>query len=424
MKEEKVNIQRLIRSEFSKIKTESDLLQLINSIHKQLHNDYYAARGKQVPLIKLATLKYYKNYKTSLNKRYRTFTIKKKSGKDRIISAPAIGLKLIQQCLNEIFQTYYEANNNACGFIPERNITYGAKLHINRPYILNIDLKDFFDSITFPRIKKILMIPPFNLKNDKEPLAYIIACLCCHPKEVANINKNEDGDLIIKQVLPQGAPTSPILTNIVCRNLDRHLLGLAKRFKANYSRYADDITFSCKKNIFKSDSEFMIELKRIIEDEQGLTINPEKTRVQSKHQRQEVTGLVVNNKVNVSKRYIKQIRLWLHYWEKFGTEKAQQFFLGQYIRQRGNVKSHKSRIENVLGGKLDYMCMVVGSNNYTYKQLKQRYDKLLNDSTKNHIEGQNKHIDDDRNIKRHKMSQNIAKDSLTSLLDELIVEMQ
>ena len=210
-------------------------------------------------------------------------------------------------------------------------------------------------------------------------MAYIIASLCCHPKSIAGVNENGEATTEIKQVLPQGAPTSPILTNIVCRNLDRHLAGLAKRFKANYSRYADDITFSAYKNIFQQDSAFMQELKRIIEEEQGLTINQEKTRLQTKRQRQEVTGLVVNKKVNVSQRYVKQLRLWLHYWEKFGLEKAQQFFLQQYIKQRGNVKSHKSHIENVIGGKLDYMRMVVGESNPAYKKLHKRFDALVCD---------------------------------------------
>ncbi len=377
MNQQKANIQQIIRKEFPKITTEADLLQLLNRINSELHKDFFAAKDKKVPPIKLATLKYYKNYKVSGAKRYKTFTIKKKSGKDRIINAPAKGLKLIQQCLNEILQTYYQINDNACGFIPDRSIVYGAKLHTDKPYVLNIDLKDFFDTITFPRVKKVLTIPPFNLTGSKEPVAYIITSLCCHPKAVAKIDENGEKITEIKQVLPQGAPTSPILTNIVCRNLDRHLAGLAKRFKANYSRYADDITFSAHKNIFQQDSVFMLELKRIIEDEQGLTINPEKTRVQSKRQRQEVTGLVVNKKVNVPQRYVKQLRLWIHYWEKFGIEKAQHFFLQQYITQRGNVKSHKSHIENVIGGKLDYMRMVVGESNPAYKKLRQRFDNLI-----------------------------------------------
>ena len=310
-------------------------------------------------------------------KRYTQFTIKKKSGKDRIIQAPAKGLKLIQQCLNEIFQTYYEPNNYACGFIPERNIADGARQHVNMPYVLNIDLKDFFDTITFPRVKKVLSYPPFNLSCEREQLGYIITSLCCNSKEVTAIDADGKEIKESRNCLPQGAPTSPILTNIVCRSLDRHLAGLAHRYHAHYTRYADDITFSCHYNIFKDDSEFIKEMHRIIEDEQHLTINRDKTRLQTPRQRQEVTGLIVNRKVNVPKRYVKQIRLWLHYWEAFGYERAQQYFIGQYVKHREHfMNSHDARIENVLAGKLDYMHMVVGDTR-AFKQLKARYDVLV-----------------------------------------------
>src|SRR5690606_27764009 len=120
----------------------------------------------------------------------------------------------------------------------------------------------------------------------------------------------------IKTVLPQGSPTSPILTNMLCRKLDRRLTGLAKRYNLTYTRYADDITFSSSHNIY-NDEVFDKELKRIIEEDQNLVINPKKTRLQKAGYRQEATGLIVNDKVNVRKRYVKQIRMWLYYWEKY-----------------------------------------------------------------------------------------------------------
>ena len=251
-------------------------------------------------------------------------------------------------------------------------------MHTNMPYVLNIDLKDFFDTITFPRVKKVLSLPPFNLKNNREEIGFIITSLCCHPKEIKTTDTDGNEQTEVRNCLPQGAPTSPILTNIVCRSLDRHLAGLARRFHAHYSRYADDITFSCYYNIFKADSDFTKELHRIIEEEQGLTINSDKTRMQTARQRQEVTGLIVNRKVNVTKRYVKQIRLWLHYWECFGLKRAQQYFMTQYLSQRENFKnSYAAHLENVLAGKLDFMRMVVGDMNPSYKKLRLRYDNLI-----------------------------------------------
>lgn len=426
MNTQKQELQAHIHKIFPSVKTEEQLLDLLNEIHKQMSAGNFTNQ-KSPTIIPLKILKYYKNIKVSRRKRYKSFTIKKKSGKTRKISAPAPGLKQIQQCLNEIFQAYYTPNEHACGFIPNRNVTDGAKMHTNQPYVYNIDLKDFFDTITFPRIKKVLSLPPFNLRDEREPLGYVITSLCCHPKIITidgqdGIKKNE-----VRNCLPQGAPTSPILTNIVCRNLDRHLAGLARRFKARYSRYADDITFSCNYNIFKQNSDFLIELNRIIEEEQGLVINQEKTRLQLSRQCQEVTGLVVNQKVNVTQKYVKQIRLWLHYWECFGLDRAQQYFIQQYIKERGHVKSHTAHIENVIGGKLDYMRMVVGDTNPAYKKLKARYDSLTGvkeDTSKREKNRNIVNINVKQNSDDAKVSKtatlDIENDNLLSLLDELI----
>ena len=105
MDSKKENIQKLIREEFPKIQNQEDLLRLLNAIHEQMYATIFNRLNKPVPKIELKTLTYYKNIKLSGSKRYKQFTIKKKSGKDRTIHAPAKGLKLIQQCLNEIFKT-------------------------------------------------------------------------------------------------------------------------------------------------------------------------------------------------------------------------------------------------------------------------------------------------------------------------------
>ena len=131
------------------------------------------------------------------------------------------------------------------------------------------------------------------------------------------------------------------------------------------------------KNIFKADSEFYMELKHVVEVECRLKINEDKTRIQNRKYRQEVTGLVVNKKVNVTKRYVKQIRMWLYLWETYGYEKAQKLFIHDYLHDKGHVKPVTVHIENVLSGKLDYLKMVVGDDCHTYTQLRERYDKLL-----------------------------------------------
>lgn len=210
------------------------------------------------------------------------------------------------------------------------------------------------------------MFEPFNLNGDKEPLAFLLASLCTHPFEI-------DGE--VKTVLPQGSPTSPTLTNILCKKLDRRLTGLAYRFGATYTRYADDITFSSPHNIY-NDEEFNKELKRIIEEDQKLIINPKKTRLQKAGYRQVATGLIVNHKVNVRRRYLKQIRMWLYYWEKYGYEKAEQIFKRDYIADKGHVKNVNAHLVNVLDGKLEFLQMVKGVEDGTYKRLKERFNEL------------------------------------------------
>lgn len=206
-------------------------------------------------------------------------------------------------------------------------------------------------------------------------IANIIASLCCTEMEVERKNESGEWEKVKRNVLPQGAPTSPVITNIVCQKLDYLLSGVAKRFGLKYSRYADDITFSSMHNVYQPESEFLKELHRII-TEQNFHIKESKTRLQKDGYRKEVTGLLVNEKVNVQQRYIKQLRMWLYYWERYGYERASGFFLQQYIADKGHVKNGKPDMANVISGKLDYLKMVKGADNELYQKLKTRFENL------------------------------------------------
>jgi retron-type reverse transcriptase len=207
-------------------------------------------------------------------------------------------------------------------------------------------------------------------------IANIIASLCCTEMEVERKNETGEWEKVKRNVLPQGAPTSPVITNIVCQKLDYLLTGVAKRFGLKYSRYADDITFSSMHNVYQPESEFLKELHRIIA-EQNFHIKESKTRLQKDGYRKEVTGLLVNEKVNVQQRYIKQLRMWLYYWERYSYERAAGFFLQQYVADKGHVKNGKPDMINVISGKLDYLKMVKGADNELYLKLKSRFDILL-----------------------------------------------
>lgn len=358
MKIEQTHIEQ-IRKEFAELQSKEDLVKLLSEAKKMLY-------GVECKPIQLKSLTYYAN-PTHCKKRYQTFTIKKKTGADRTIHAPVKGLKSILRSLNLVLQCVYEPHVAATGFVLEKSIVDNAKKHVRHHYVLNMDLKDFFHTFDRNRVKMGFMYEPYNLNGEKEPLAFLLASLCTHPFEI-------DGE--VKTVLPQGSPTSPTLTNILCKKLDRRLTGLANRFGATYTRYADDITFSSPHNIY-TDEAFNKELKRIIEEDQKLVINPKKTRLQKAGYRQEATGLIVNDKVNVRRRYVKQIRMWLYYWEKYGYEKAEQIFKRDYIADKGHVKNINAHLVNVLDGKLEFLKMVKGVEDGTYKGLKSRFDILV-----------------------------------------------
>ena len=331
-----------------------DLLNLLNIVS-------FSTFGEQSHQITLRELNRYA-YSTLGVTRYTTFQVpKKKKGEFRTIDAPVPELKYIQRCLNVIFQTLHTPHAAAMGFVPGRSVADNAMRHLGQNYVYNIDLKDFFPSISSGRLFKRLQAKPFCLNAE---LASLITDLCCH------------ADAEGRHVLPQGAPTSPTITNIVCERLDRKLQQLAKAYGLKYTRYADDITFSGMSNVFGEEGKFCRALRHIIEQEEHLTINDDKTRLCHRGMRQEVTGLTVNEKANVSRRYIKQLRTVLHNWEMFGHERAQTLFVQHYVSPVGSKVPGAHHLRNVLAGKLLYLKMVKGETDPTYRHLQSRFDKL------------------------------------------------
>jgi RNA-directed DNA polymerase len=371
-----------IRKQFAELQSKEDLVKLLSNAKNMLY-------GEGCKPVQLKSLTYYAN-PGLCKKRYKTFTIKKKSGADRTIHAPVKGLKSILRSLNFVLQCIYKPHEAATGFVLNKSIVDNAKRHVGHHYVLNMDLKDFFHSFDLYRVKFGLLRELWGINNilkyqekkkddfmQKDEIAFVIACLCTHPFTI-------DGE--VQSVLPQGSPTSPTLTNILCAKLDRRLYGLANRFGATFTRYADDITFSSSHNIYQqvenpvlnekgTYDDFISELGRLIKEEK-LVINPMKTRLQKAGYRQEATGLIVNDKVNVRRRYVKQIRMWLYYWEKYGYEKANQIFKRNYIADKGHVKNINAHLVNVLDGKLEFLKMVKGIEDGTYKGLKVRFVEL------------------------------------------------
>jgi RNA-directed DNA polymerase len=298
-------------------------------------------------------------------KRYKVFEIPKKSGGTRQILAPISPIKIIQGKLKQVLESVYQPKPSAHGFIAGRSIVTNARLHKKRRYVLNIDLENFFPTIHFGRVRGLFMGNPYNLEDEA---ATILAQICCH-----------------NGILPQGAPTSPVISNMICARLDAKLQQLAKEHNCTYSRYADDITFSTTRSKFPSALANLSDIGQVeigsqllsIVEENGFKVNPRKTRLQARQQRQEVTGLTVNRYPNVQRCYIKQVRAILHAWRKFGIDSTAQRYFEQYANHRySNSKNPKPAFQKVVLGKIEFIGMIKGKTNSVYLELLKKFSVL------------------------------------------------
>lgn len=352
----------------SQMSTREDLLALLNRIKQDKMCEMGFDADKFYPFT-MKHLLYYCNPNHAFH-RYRQFKIKKKSGGFRQITAPRNrSFMMLLQSVNEILKAMYTPSEHAMGFTEDRSVVTNADAHKGQNYVFNIDLKDFFPSVEQPRIWKRLQLAPFNFSN---PIANVLAGLC----SMREVRKDANGKDYFAYVLPQGAPTSPIITNMICDTLDRRLAGLAKRFGLHYTRYADDITFSSMHNVYAEKGDFRKELDRIIKN-QGFTINEAKTRLQKLGGRQEVTGIIVSEKLNVSKKYVREIRSLLYIWENYGYSTAMSKFLPKYKSEKGHVKKGNPDLTNVLDGKLMYLKMVKGDTDSVYVRLYNKFQELV-----------------------------------------------
>lgn len=301
---------------------------------------------------------------------YISFFIPKRNGDKRLIQTPTSELKRIQTCIARLLTSLYSPSPNVYGFIPKRSIAGNASIHVNKDIVYNVDLKDFFHSIPYERIVDGLQQKPFRFSPD---IAKLIATL-------TTIKSGENS-----RVLPQGSPSSPIITNIVASRLDFRLSKLCDKFSITYSRYADDMTFSFDYvNLKRWRSHgFRKGLCAIIEEiikEEGFTLNQRKTRISFRNQQQEVTGLIVNNKVNVRREFVKNLRTIIHNWELDGYIIASHKL---YLSQKNSTRNKNkfSHMEDVVSGKLSYLKMVKGENDSTFKQLRDRFTTLIQRDT-------------------------------------------
>lgn len=295
---------------------------------------------------------------------YTEFVIKKQNGiSNRVILAPEKGLKDIQKIiaeyLNEIYMQYIPPAVQ--GFVKGRSIVTNAELHLRKKYILKVDLKDFFPSITAGRVHRLFESRPFYFS---EEAAKLITRL-----------------VTTRGSLPQGSPASPVISNMICWKMDKIFMNYCKNKKILYSRYADDLTFSMfnekslryliKADKGNKDNKLVVsdDIESII-NKNYFVINNIKTGLFSNCSRQSVTGIIVNKKLNYRRKEYEQLRNLFCYWKKVKSAKlaadryATYFFpnnLGtKFYHSDGSFA--ENYFINHIRGKLDFFSMICQKN--------------------------------------------------------------
>ena len=269
--------------------------------------------------------------------------------------------------LRPLVDSVYRPRGSVHGFIEGRSIVTNARVHLRSRWILNLDLKDFFDSVTFGRIKGRLEANPFNLKAS---VAHAIANAAC-----------------VTGKLPQGGALSPVLSNMVADRLDGELGRLCRKFRCRYTRYADDITISTGAARFprvlahfeEGEKRLLVlgDALRSAVESNDFKLNEKKSRLNGRGDRQEVTGILVNEKLNVPRRFVRQIRSMLHAWEKFGRNSAEIEHLTKWRSTEGRLSKHDSNnFEHIVRGKLEFLRHVQGENSPVCRKLLLRFNAL------------------------------------------------
>lgn len=305
-------------------------------------------------------LSYYA-FRIDKRRAYRTFTIPRRHGGDRTIEAPVRTLKYIQRLIHESLTPIYGPHPAVHGFRSERSILTNAQQHLGRRYVLNIDLEDFFPSVTRKRIFGRLVAEPYSF-NPK--VANLIAALSTN----------------VYSRLPQGSPSSPVIANIVAAGLDTALARICGSLGCWYTRYADDITISTSRDQLppslarypkaRGTGQVVIGdgLVAAIENN-GFRINARKSRLQSHWTRQMCTGLVVNgDRVSPPRSYIRRLRSLVDHWRKNGWQEAAEVL---HSKDNRPLIHDRQDLANHVNGRIAYLRMVRGQNDRVSDRLAQ-----------------------------------------------------
>lgn len=269
---------------------------------------------------------------------YVYFSIPKRSGGLRLLASPKRHLRQAQAWVFEQILSKLDVTTAAHGFVKGRSTLTNALPHVRRHVVVNLDLKDFFPSVTFPRIRGL-----FASLGYSPAVATLLALLCTEaPRTEVEYEGRKYFAAVNDRALPQGACTSPMLANLVTRKLDRRLQGAAEKLGFVYTRYADDLTFSHPSKA--GNIALLLARVRHLVAEEGFVVNENKGRVQRRGHRQEVTGVVVNDHPGIARDEIRKLRAILHNAKKTGL-----------LAQNRDGHPH---FEAWLRGKIGYVSMI------------------------------------------------------------------
>lgn len=287
----------------------SDVVALSARALPILHTPNELATALGITIGRLRWLTFHRGGATLVH--YHRYGIPKKTGGMRAISAPKPALAKAQEWVLANILSRLTTEPEAHGFVPGRSIVSNATPHVGKSVVVNIDLQDFFPTLTFARVKGL-----FASFGYGEAVAACLALLCTEPPRVA---LELDGQALKvalgARALPQGACTSPAITNLACRRLDRRLAGISRKYGFAYTRYADDLTFSRASG--DGVGGLLRAVRQILAGE-GFVEHPKKTHVMRRGRRQEVTGVTVNAKLGVARAEARQLRAILHNAAKHG----------------------------------------------------------------------------------------------------------
>lgn len=244
---------------------------------------------------------------------YVSFEVPKKTGGTRRLSAPHARMRAAQSWIAEHVLAQVSPEHDAHGFVTGKSIVTNATPHVGKDVVINVDLVDFFPSIAFVRVRGI-----FESLGYSPAVATIFALLTTEsPRRRVEYDGKTYFAAVAERSLPQGACTSPALSNLVARKLDRRLRGMCKKHGVTYTRYADDLTFSMEPGRREDIGMLLARIRHIVEDE-GFRVHPKKVRVQRSGGRQAVTGIIVNHGLAAPREDVRRLRAILHAAKKTG----------------------------------------------------------------------------------------------------------